>query len=375
MSSLPDLKTLSRRRMLCLAGSAAALAGCGTRGSIALVDPPPPEGATVRRGVVATARTPVAAPAFFSDQRDFTTRFAQFDVSIPPEREPGTVSYPDREPDPLRDFVVLRAEGIDNGRGFVRAVEDSARSQVPRARTGVVFVHGYNNNFAEALMTHVQLGHDLQSPGVSVLFTWPSEARLLGYAADRENALFSRDALAGTLALMRRTSLQRYNLVAHSMGCFLALETLRSLALAGDRATLGKIGAVILISADIEIDVFRLQAPPVLAAGLPIYLLVSDDDRALRASAILRGESARVGSVRSNAELGGIDVGVVDLSAVSVSDSLRHLKVGESPEVIALVQQLRESGVAIFNDGQKVGLLDRGAAIVQGATGAILRHF
>jgi esterase/lipase superfamily enzyme len=269
----------------------------------------------------------------------------------------------------------MDAATLDGPNGFVRAVGAEARAQSPRARTGVVFVHGFNTNFAEALMKDVQLRHDLQSPGVGVMFTWPSEAKLMAYVADRENALFSRDALADTLGLMRRTSLRGYNLVAHSMGTFLAMETLRTLALTGDRATLSRINAVILISADLEIDLFRRQAPPVLAAGIPIYLLVSDDDRALRLSAFIRGEKRRVGSVRSAAELGGLDVSVVDLSAIGSDDAARHLKVGSSPEVIALVQQIRNSGVSIFDDGQKTGLLDGSAAILQGATGAILRPF
>ncbi len=245
----------------------------------------------------------------------------------------------------------MDAATLDGPNGFVRAVDAEARAQSPRARTGVVFVHGFNTNFAEALMKDVQLRHDPQSPGAGVMFTWPSEAKLMAYVAGRENALFSRDALADTLGLMQRASLRGYNLVAHSMGTFLAMETLRTLALTGDRATLSRINAVVLISADLEIDLLRRQAPPVLAAGVPIYLL------------------------RSAAELGGLDVGVVDLGAIGSDDAARHLKVGSSPEVIALVQRIRNSGVSIFDDGQKTGLLDGSAAILQGATGAILRPF
>lgn len=366
---------VSRRRWLALAGATALTAACGKRGSVAVVPTPPPAGATVQRVVVATSRTPLEAPAFFSDQRAFTTGFARFAVSIPPDRAPGTIRYPRGTPDPRRDFVVTEAERLDGPDGFVRAVDAEARTHSPRAQTGVVFVHGFNTNFAEALMKDVQLRHDLQSPGVGVMFTWPSEAKLMAYVADRENALFSRDALAETLGLMRRTSLRGYNLVAHSMGTFLAMETLRMLALTGERAALSRIDAVILISADLEIDLFRRQAPPVLAAGVPIYLLVSDDDRALRLSAFIRGEKRRVGSVRSAAELGGLDVSVLDLSAIGSDDAARHLKVGSSPEVIALVQRIRNSGVSIFDDGQKTGLLDGGAAILQGTTGAILQPF
>jgi len=103
------------------------------------------------------------------------------------------------------------------------------------------------------------------------------------------------------------------------MGTFLAMETLRSLALARDRATLSKINAVILISADLEVDVFRRQAPPVLAAGIPIYLIVSDDDRALKLSAFIRGESDRVGNVRSTKPIRSVRIAVSQASPTFAS--------------------------------------------------------
>lgn len=369
--------TLSRRRWMGLMGAAAVTAGCGKRGGIAVVPPPPVAGAKLSRVVVATSRSAAPAPEFFGYGRSFTTNFAQFDVSIPPDRESGTIRYPrNGRANPKRDFVVVDGEMLDDGAGFIRSVNEAAALQSPRAKDGTLFVHGFNTNFAEALMKDVQLRHDLDAPGVGVMFTWPSEAKLLAYIADRENALFSRDALEETLRLMSRTSLTGFNLVAHSMGTFLAMETMRTVALSNDRAAMKKINAVILISADLEIDVFRKQAPPVLAAGIPIFLLVSDDDKALKLSGFIRGEGNRVGNVRSRADLGGLDVGILDLSAVDDSKGdANHLKIGSSPELIAFIQRIRASGVSIFDDGQKVGLLDAGAAIVKGTTGLILSPF
>lgn len=112
----------------------------------------------------------------------------------------------------------------------------------------MVFVHGFNTNFAEGLIKTAHLRHDLEAPSVGVLFTWPSVANILDYKADRGNALFSRGPLAETLSLMARTNLDGYNLVAHSMGTFLAMETLRGLAFSGDRATLNKINTVLASS-------------------------------------------------------------------------------------------------------------------------------
>jgi esterase/lipase superfamily enzyme len=371
-STMPYRVIPNMRRGALVAILAGALASCGTRGTIALVDPEPVPGATTSRVIVATSRATAAPPEYFSGNRDFETNYAQFDVSIPPDREPGSVRYPKANPDPKRDFVVTDARRLDGQSAFVAAVNAEATKLPRNGRTGVLFVHGFNTNFAEGMLKSAQLRHDLESPGMGVLFTWPSVGKLLGYVADRENALFSRQPLAETLSLMAKTDLDRYNLVAHSMGTFLTMETLLGLAQARDQATLNKINAVILISADIEIDVFRRQAPAVLAAGVPIYLLVSSDDKALRLSARIRGESDRVGSVRSKADLGGLDVAVIDLSQIDSDDMAGHLKVGTSPEVIAFVQQLRKSGTAIFDDDQKVGILEQGGALMQSATGVIL---
>ena len=362
------LTDLTRRHCLALIG-AATVAGCGPRGSIAMLPPEAVAGANVQRVIVATSRAPAPAPVFFSGRNAFRTGFARFDVAVPPDRPAGSIRFPRGTPDPRRDFLVTHAERLSGSRAFVQQVNAAAASG-PHSRIGAMFVHGFNTNFAESLMRHVQLRHDLAAPGVGVLFSWPTAANLLAYAVDREHALFSRDSLVETMQLMRRTRLSGYNLIAHSMGAFLAMESLRTLALLGDRASLGRIGAVVLIAADLEVDLFRRQAEPVLAAGVPIYLLVSSQDRALRWSATLRGESRRVGNVYTREELGGLDVGIIDLSAVNPGEITGHLKVGSSPELIALVRRMRQRQATLF--GGEAGLLDAGATVLQGAAGLVL---
>jgi esterase/lipase superfamily enzyme len=349
-----------------------ALAGCGTRGTLAIVDPAQASTGETSRMIVATSRAPAAAPEYFSSARDFETNYARFDVSIPPDREPGTIRYPKSKPDPNRDFLVTDATMLDGKRTFVNAINSEAAKLPAAGRTGVIFVHGFNTNFAEGLLKATQLRYDLRPPGVGVLFTWPSAAKLLSYITDRESALFSREPLAETLAAMARSDLKGFNVVAHSMGTFLTMETLRGLALSGDQTTLNKINAVILISADLEVDVFRRQAPAVLAAGVPIYLLVSDDDKALKLSAVVRGETERLGSIRSKAEIGGLDVTIIDLSEIESPDMTGHLKVGTSPELIEFIQRIRESGTAIFDDDQKVGIMEQGGVLIQSAVGVVV---
>jgi esterase/lipase superfamily enzyme len=352
---------------------ASAVAGCGQRGEITLVDPASTAAGTAHQVIVATPRAPAAAPAYFSGERDFDLNFVRFGVSVPPDRKPGEIRYPKGAPDPQRDFVVTEAATLDGPRGFVSAINAAAARMPASERKGIIFVHGFNTNFAESLYKSVQLDHDLRTPGVGLLFSWPSRAKVLAYEADRESVLFARDDLAQTLRLMSKSNLDGFNVVAHSMGTFLTMETLRSMALAGEQATMDRINAVILISADIDIDVFRREAPPVLAAGIPIYLLVADDDKALRFSAAIRGDSARVGSVRTVKDLGNVEVTIVDLSEIESEGDGGHMKVATSPELIAFIQRIRASGIAIFDDKQKVGLLDHGAVLLQGTTGVILK--
>ena len=90
------------------------------------------------------------------------------------------------------------------------------------------------------------------------------------------------------------------------MGCFLLMETLRVMARLGFDEVFAKVNAILLLSPDIEIDVFRKQAPPVLARDVPIFVVVSTRDRALLMSAMIRAERStpRVGSISSPEELG-----------------------------------------------------------------------
>ena len=61
-------------------------------------------------------------------------------------------------------------------------------------------------------------------------FAWPSAASTLAYVADRESALYSRDALETTIDTLGRSNVTRMDLVGHSMGGFLLMDTLRLMA-------------------------------------------------------------------------------------------------------------------------------------------------
>ena len=328
---------------------------------------------TIERVLVSTARAPTAAPALYSNARSADPHFARFDISIPPKRAPGTVTFSKRNKvDPQTDFVVASVERLPNSRAFLSAVNAEVARRRPANRDAVLFVHGYNTTFAEGLFRQAQLQYDFGRQSVSVHFAWPSAASTFAYAADRESALYSRDAVETTLETLGRSNITRLDLVGHSMGAFLLMDTLRLMARTGNDRLFRKLNAVILISPDIDIDVFRKEAESVLARGVKIYVLVSKDDRALRISARLRGEHSRLGSIKSADELGGLPVTVIDLSAVVSPDVLGHFKPGTSPTVIAFVSALYKSGGGVFNQGNQNGLIQSSVAVVQQGSDILL---
>ncbi len=205
-----------------------------------------------------------------------------------------------------------------------------------------------------------------------MLFSWPSATRPQACLADRQSALFSRDALEITIAALARSDATCFNFVAHSIGALLLVDTLRLLARVDHDRVFDKRGAVVLISPDIEIDVFRQQAEPLLARGVPIDVLVSRRHRALRSSALMRGERSRLGSIRSQPDLGALDVSVIDLSIVRNGDRMDQFKVGTSPELIEFIRSRDATGLGVFEAGKGPGVVGCSATILQAGADLIL---
>ena len=162
-------------------------------------------------------------------------------------------------------------------------------------RDVLIYVHGFNTSLEEARFRLAQLVVDAKFGGVAVLFTWPSKAALLAYGADKESATASRDAYLNLLNDLADTpGIGRIHILAHSMGTWLTMETLRGEALAGSPDLHGKLGNVMLAAPDIDLSVFKQQISQLDPSHFSVY--VSKDDRALQVSASIQGDR-RLGSL------------------------------------------------------------------------------
>ncbi len=236
----------------------------------------------------------------------------------------------------------------------------------------LLFVHGYNTRFEEAVYRFAQIAHDAGAPVVPVLFTWPSRGKLFDYVYDKESATYSRDALEKLLQKMvDNRNVKEISILAHSMGNFVTVEAIRQMAIR-DHGMSPKIKDIMLASPDIDFDVFRGQIAEIEASDKspPVTLFVSRDDRALAASSLIAGNEPRLGEIDPHAEpyksiLEKARVNVIDLSAIKGDDPTNHSKFAQSGVVAAIGKRLAEGQTltdAKLTLGERIGGVAESAA-------------
>jgi esterase/lipase superfamily enzyme len=180
-SRLKDRSALQRKFGLsALFFAASLISGCGHPvGVMAPVAETAP-GASVVDLLTVTTRYPSGDPAtLYSGRRAPSYSLNEIKVSIPPEanRTPGEVQWPDRlPPDPAKDFAVLDARLLPSTK---QAGAEWIGDNLTKSRDVLVFVHGFNNRYEEAVFRFAQIVHDSKMHSVPVLATWPSRGSLL----------------------------------------------------------------------------------------------------------------------------------------------------------------------------------------------------
>lgn len=297
--------------------------------------------------------------------------FVRYDISVPSGREPGSLALPRRgqKPDPERFFLVM------NETRFTAEPEFRAALSAAMGRRGqtdaVVYVHGFNNTMAEGVYRVAQMHHDLKVPGVGVHFAWPSRGSALGYVYDRESALFSRTGFEALLDSVADAGAREIVIIAHSMGSAVTMETLRQMAIRKDGRTLDRIAGVILISPDLDVDVFRSQARDMGGLPQPFVIFGSSRDRVLGLSALIAGEPDRLGRLNDVSRLADLDVLYLDTAAYNTGSG--HLNLGENPALLSLFGGLVGIDEAFRADARaRVGLLPGLVLTAQNATKVVL---
>jgi esterase/lipase superfamily enzyme len=66
----------------------------------------------------------------------------------------------------------------------------------------VIYVHGYNNSFDEAVRRTAMISIDLDFDGAAFLLAWPAQSGMFGYRGDRKRARIAAPFLVEMLRLI-----------------------------------------------------------------------------------------------------------------------------------------------------------------------------
>lgn len=238
----------------------------------------------------------------YSGERDSAPQPIKYgicEVSIPPNHRRGQLESPTMwdwyRPNPKKHVYLAKVSQAGEVATFnsIKSILTTGASK----KSLLFFVHGYNVSFDDAARRSAQLHFDLNYPGVSMFYSWPSNATTSGYVSDAEDITWSTKHIESTLEkLCDQPEIEQIHVIAHSMGNRGVAAALLSLVGKGKSK---KISEVVFAAADLDAEIFKRDIAPTISreiARTTIY--ASDKDKALWSSVALSG-NPRVGEIRN----------------------------------------------------------------------------
>ena len=210
----------------------------------------------------------------------------------------------------------------------------------PGNRQILLYIHGFNTQFDDAVSRAAQLSYEVKLPNVPVVFSWASRGNVFDYAYDNNSAMVARAELGRFLMLLEKSDAEKVNVVAHSLGNMLFVKVINSIKLQGGPPKKRKIGLIFLASPDIDYDVFKSQLMQLGRPEVPYFILLSKDDQALGLSTAIAGGRPRLGDYSNPEELASLGATVLDATDIAAQDPAHHDKYAEiakiAPQLIRL---------------------------------------
>ena len=274
-----------------------------------------------------TDRVPLDARdgrARYDNQGATSLSFGAATVSIPdrPIHVKGRLERPrwyrlDFRENPDKHVVIGSLEQLDEAQFVARA--RTARESDGSKDEALLFIHGYNVGFEDSIRRAAQFAVDLEFPGLAIAYSWPSQNRLFGFAADANVSESSMFKLAEFIGLIRsQLGLTRLHIVAHSMGSRVLARALNQHALTtqtgpGAGAALNQ---VVFAAPDIDPATFGGFAKVFAKSCERCTLYTSAHDMALTASKWIYRRARAGAAAHALVEYGveAIDASMIDES-------------------------------------------------------------
>lgn len=220
--------------------------------------------------------------------------------------------------DETKHFVIKKIQELDKENIISESKSILSRSELYKNHA-MIFIHGFNMSFDDALYTSAQISWDMNFDGLPCIYSWPSkgEVSLSGYMYDSNSAQQTRKRLAEFLNFIADIpDIEHISIIAHSMGNIALLEALGEMDTPTENAT-KPYSEIILAAPDVDRDNFLSLATSLSVFSDGVTLYASSNDKALLASKFLSADIPRAGDVPSDGPLLLNHIDSIDASSVS----------------------------------------------------------
>lgn len=192
-------------------------------------------------------------------------------------------------------------------------------------RTPLVFVHGFNVRYEDAVLRAAQIAYDLKYQGPVIVFSWPAGAgdgffdeKMITrtYESNRKSAKGSIQIFKNFLSDLKTNDL-KINLIVHSMGHQVVLPALEELTKSSVDKDKNVINELILNAPDFEAAEFIKLIDIIKETTKRITLYCSYNDKAMVASESFN-KNERLGACTFSENLDSINVSLIDAPAMGL---------------------------------------------------------
>lgn len=225
----------------------------------------------------------------FGGERGTDLTYGEAEVAIPDDHRMGELERPtwwklEFREDPNKHVTTTAITTYSEAQFLQRGRDILARSG---KRQVLLFIHGFNVDFDDAVRRTAQLAYDVHFDGPTVLYSWPSAGSVPRYPADVGNADWSSPRFIQFLSLLRRhLGAEEVHIVAHSMGNRLLVGLLDAMTKQPPNlpATAAVLGQVVFAAPDVDTEVFKAKAANLQGQAKQFTLYANSGDLALKAS-------------------------------------------------------------------------------------------
>ncbi|HEY9691103.1 MAG TPA: alpha/beta hydrolase [Oculatellaceae cyanobacterium] len=276
-------------------------------------------------------------------------------VSIPADHRMGYIERPkwwklEFSEDINKHIVLLNIESWTQEYFQTKLRESLFQLEEPEI---LLFIHGYNTSFKDAILRTAQITHDLKFLGTAICYSWPSAARLEMYPSDENNIEWTIPHLKEFVRfLLTMVGAKSVNAIAHSMGNRALARVIKETDLSALSDNSASLRHIIFAAPDIDADVFKQFAKDFYEKANFFTLYASSNDKALSASKKFHGGLPRAGD--SGQEIVIVDgIDTIDASLVDTS-LIGHSYFGDNRSVISDIFYLIKNNLL---PGERVGLV------------------